>query len=179
MFSHLRRIPLAALAVETSLAEGEQALQARLQCASEQGGTRAAHEAEKGLVTRLMPRGVAAMKRSCAPRGTGAGGPAVTRADGILLPREPKRRGRADGALFGTCTVARTGSRTPGEAGRFPLDAQVNRPTRGDAYVLPAWMTVCAVEPPVTARASWFEPLVALEVAESAVMAVAQEAPEA
>src|ERR1700752_2962691 len=38
-------------------------------------------------------------------------------------------------------------------------------------------MPVFAVAHPVQERASWFEPRFALEVAESAVMAVAQEAP--
>jgi hypothetical protein len=166
-----------ALDVETSRAEGEPALQALWQCASEKAGTLEAHEAETGLFTRLMPRGLAAMKRSVAQRGTGDVGPAVTRADGILLPREPKLRGRDDGSLFGTFTGARTCDRTPGEPGIFPLDAQVNLPTRCDSYFLQAWMTVFAVEHPVKERASWCEPLFALEVAESAVMAVAQEAP--
>ena len=167
-----------ALDVETSIAEGEQALQALLQCASEHVGTLEAHEAEKGLFTRLMPLGLAAMKRYFAQRGTGDVGPAVTRADGILLPREPKLRGRDYGSLFGTFTVARTCDRTPGEPGIFPLDAQVNLPTRCDSYCLQAWMTVFAVEHPGKERASWFEPRFALEVAESAGMAVAKEAPE-
>jgi len=167
-----------ALDVETSIAEGEQALQALLQCASEHVGTLEAHEAEKGLFTRLMPLGLAAMKRDFAQRGTGDVGPAVTRADGILLPREPKLRGRDYGSLFGKFTVARTCDRTPGEPGIFPLDAQVNLPTRCDSYCLQAWMTVFAVEHPCKERASWFEPRFALEVAESAGMAVAKEAPE-
>jgi hypothetical protein len=167
-----------ALDVETSIAEGEQALQALLQFASEHAGKLEAHAAEKGIFTRLMPIGLAAMKLSFAQRGTGDVGPAVTQADGILLPREPKLRGRDYGSLFGTFTVARTCDRTPGEPGLFPLDAQVNLPTRCDSYVLQEWMTVFAVEHPFQESASWFEQLFDLEVAESAVMAVAQEAPE-
>ena len=105
-------------------------------------------------------------------------GPAVTRADGILLPREPKLRGRDYCSLFGKFTVARTCYRTPGEPGIFPLDAQVNLPTRCYSYFLQEWMTVFAVEHPFKESASWFEQLFALEVAESAVMAVTKEAPE-
>ena len=167
-----------ALDVETSIAEGEQALQALLKFASEKAGKLEAHEAEKGLFKRLRPIGLAAMKRYFAQRGTGDVGPAVTRADGVLLPREPKLRGRDDCSLFGTFAVARTCDRTPGEPGSFPLDAQVNLPARGDSYCLQEGMTVFAVEHPCKERASWFEPLFDLEVAESVVMAVAKEAPE-
>ena len=167
-----------ALEVETSIAEGEQALQALLPCASEHAGKLEAHEAEKGSFTRLMPIGLAAMQRYVAQRGTGAVGPAVTRADGVLLPREQKLRGRDSGSLVGTFAVARTCDRTFGEPGSFPLDAQVNLPARCDSYVLPEWMPVFAVEHSFTERASWFEPLVDLEGAESVVMAVAKEAPE-
>ena len=167
-----------ALDVETSIAEGEQALQALLQFARENAGKLEAHEAEKGIFTRLMPIGLAAMKLYFAQRGTGDVGPAVTRADGILLPREPKLRGRDYGSLFGKFTVARTCYRTPGAPGIFPLDAQVNLPTRCYSYFLQEWMTVFAVEHPFKESASWFEQLFDLEVAESAVMAVAKEAPE-
>ena len=167
-----------ALDVETSIAEGKQALQALLQFASENAGTLEAHEAEKGIFKRLMPIGLAAMKLYFAQRGTGDVGPAVTRADGILLPREPKLRGRDYCSLFGKFTVARTCDRTPGDPGIFPLDAQVNLPTRCDSYFLQEWMTVFAVEHPFKESASWFEQLFDLEVAESAVMAVTKEAPE-
>ena len=167
-----------ALDVETSIAEGEQALQALLQFASENAGKLEAHEAEQGIFKRLMPIGLAAMKLYFAQRGTGDLGPAVTRADGILLPREPKLRGRDYGSLFGKFTVARTCYRTPGEPGIFPLDAQVNLPTRCYSYFLQEWMTVFAVEHPFQESASWFEQLFDLEVAESAVMAVTKEAPE-
>jgi hypothetical protein len=168
-----------ALEVETSIAEGEQALQARIMLARETAGTLEAHEAEKGLVKRLLPRGVAAMKRSFAQRGTGDVGPAVTQADGVVLPREQKLRGRDDVSRVGTFAVPRTCDRTPGEQGICPLDAQVNRPERGDASGLPAWMTGFAVEPPGKARAGCCGQLFALEVAERVLMAVAQEAPPA
>ena len=42
MFYHVRRIPMEALDVEMSIAEGEQALQALLQFARESGATRGA-----------------------------------------------------------------------------------------------------------------------------------------
>jgi hypothetical protein len=61
-----------ALEVETSIAEGEQALQALLQFARERGGTLEAHDAEKGVFTRRLPIGLAAMQRYFAQRGTGA-----------------------------------------------------------------------------------------------------------
>jgi hypothetical protein len=167
-----------ALDVETSIAEGKQALQALLQCASEHAGKLEAHEAEQGIFKRLLPIGLAAMKLYFAQRGTGDLGPAVTRADGRLLPREPTLRGRDYGSRFGKFTVARTCDRTPGAPGICPLDAQVNLPTRCDSYFLQEWMTVFAVEHPFQERASWFEQLFDLEVAESAVMAVTKEAPE-
>ena len=174
-----RRIPLDGRDVETSRAEGQPALQALWPCAREPAGTLAAHAAEPGIVTRRMPSGLAALTRSDAQWGTGDGGPAVTRADGIRLPREPQLRGRDDGARFGQGPVARTGSRTPGEPGMFPLEAQVNLPTRGDADFRQAWMTGLAVAPPCHERASGCEPRVAREVAESAVMAVPTAAPAA
>jgi hypothetical protein len=164
--------------VEMSIAEGEQALQALSTFARESAGQLEAHEAEKGIFKRLLPMGLAAMQRSFAQRGTGAVGPAVTRADGMLLPREQKRRGRDYFSLLGTFAGARTCDRTPGESGIFPLDAPVNLPARCDSYFLPEWMTRFAVEHPFQERAEFFAQLFDLDVAESVLMAVAKEAPQ-
>ncbi len=166
-----------ALDVEMSIAEGEQALQALLKFVHESADKLEAHDAEKGIFKRLLPIGLAAMKRYFAQRGTGDVGPAITRADGEMLPRETPLRGRDSCSLFGTFQVARTCDRTPGEPGIFPLDAQVNLPERCSSYVLQEWMTVFEVEHPFKERSSWFEPLFDLEVAESVLMAVAKEAP--
>jgi hypothetical protein len=117
------------------------------------------------------------MKRSCAQCGTGAVGPAITRADGVLWAREQQLRGRDDGSLFGTVAGARTCDRAAGEPGIFPLDQPVNLPERCDAYVLPAWMTRFEVAPPVKDRAGVCEQLLDRDLAESVLMAVAQEAP--
>jgi hypothetical protein len=176
MVDHVRRIPMDALDVETSIAEGEQALQTLLQFARETAGKLEAHEAEKGIFKRLLPMGLAAMKLYFAQRGTGDVGPAVTRADGVLLPREQRLRERDYFSLFGKFAVPRTCYRTPGEPGIFPLDAQVNLPERCDSYVLPEWMTVFAVEHPFQESAGCLAQLFELEVAESVVMAVAKEA---
>src|SRR4029453_12323416 len=113
MVCHLGRIPMEALDVETSIAEGEQALQALITCVRENAGQLEAHEAEKGIVKRLLSMGLAAMQRYFAQRGTGDVGPAITRADGVLRPREQQLRGRAYCSLFGTFAVPRTGYRTP------------------------------------------------------------------
>ena len=177
MVDHVRRSPLDAREVETSVAAGEQALQALLQCTRDHAGTLEAHEAEQGLFTRRWPLGWAALKRYVAERGTGDLGAAITRADGVLLPREQPLRGRDDCSRFGTLAVARPCDRPPGEAGIGPLDVPVNRPERGDSYVLQVGMTVFAVEPPFQERAGFFAHLVAREVAERVLMAVAQEAP--
>src|SRR5262249_14273073 len=178
MFYHVRRIPMEALDVEMSIAEGEQALQALLQFVREHAGKLEAHEAEKGIFKRLLPIGLAAMKLYFAQRGTGDVGPAIMRADGVVLPRERKLRGRDYFSLFGKFAVARTCYRTPGEPGIFPLDAQVNLPERCYSYFLQEWMTWIAVEHPFQESASWFEPFFDLELAESVLMAVGQETPE-
>ena len=166
-----------ALEVETSLAAGEQARHALSTGAREHAGTLEAHAAEQGLFKRLWPMGLAALPWSVAACGTGAVGPAITRADGRLLTREQPLRGRQSCSRFGPFAVARTGDRTAGALGLCPLDAPVNRPERCDASGLPAWMTVCAVEPPCTESAGCCAPRVALEVAERVRMAVAKEAP--
>jgi hypothetical protein len=173
----VRRIPLEGLEVETKRAEGERALQARLPCARERGGTLEAYAAEQGLFTRRLPIGLAAMKRSLAQRGTGDVGPAITRADGVLLAREQPRRGRDDCSLCGTVAVARTCDRTAGDPGIFPLDQPVNLPERCDAYVLQAWRTRFAVEPPVKDRAGVCEPRFDLDRAASVRREVAPAAP--
>jgi hypothetical protein len=179
MVDHVRRSPLEAFEGERSIAAGEQALQAVLQCVRESAGTLEAHEAEQGLCKRRLPMGLAAMPRSFAPRGTGEVGPAVTRADGGSRPREQTLRGRDDCSLVGTCAVPRTCYRTAGEPGICPLDAPVNLPERCDSYGLQAWMTMFAVAPPVQERTGCLAPRFDLEVAESVLMAVAQEAPQA
>jgi hypothetical protein len=178
MVDHVRRIPLEALDVEMSIAEGEQALQALITFAREHAGKLEAHEAEKGLFKRLLPMGLAAMKRYFAQRGTGDVGPAITRADGVLLTREKPLRGRDDFSLFGKFAVARPCDRTAGAPGIFPLDGPVNLPERCDSYVLQEWMTVFEVEHPFKESAGFFAPLFELEVAERVLMEVAQEAPE-
>jgi hypothetical protein len=178
MFYHVRRIPMDALDVEMSIAEGEQALPVLLQFARDQAGRLEAHEAEKGIFKRRLPMGLAAMKLYVAQRGTGDVGPAVMRVDGLLLPREKQLRGRDYFSLFGKFAVARTCYRTAGEAGIFPLDAQVNLPERCYSYFLQEWMTVFAVEHPFKESAGWFEPLFDLGVAESVLMEVAKEAPQ-
>jgi hypothetical protein len=166
------------LDVETSSAAGEQALQALRQCARESAGTLEAHAAETGIFTRRLPMGLAAMKLYFAQRGTGDIGPAIARADGVILPREQTLRGRDDCSRFGTFAVPRTCDRMPGEPGIFPLAAQVNLPERCDSYCLQEWRTVFAVEPPVKERAGFFAQLFDLDVAESVLRAVAQEASE-
>src|SRR6266850_7257598 len=178
MVYHVRRTPMDALEVETSIAEGEQALQTLLKCVSESAGTLEAHEAEKGIFKRLLPIGLAAMKLYFAQRGTGDVGPAITRADNVRLPRETPLRGRDYFSLFGKFAVARTCDRTSGEPGIFPLDAQVNLPARCYSYFLQEWMTLFAVEHPFKESAGLFEQLFDLDVAESVLMEVAQEAPE-
>ena len=178
MVYHVRRTPMDALEVETSIAEGEQALQTLLKFVRESAGTLEAHEAEKGIFKRLLPIGLAAMTLYCAPRGTGELGAAVTRADGMLLPRETQLRARDYCSLFGTFAVPRTCDRTPGEPGIFPLDAQVNFPERCYSYFLQEWMTVFEVEHPFQESAGLCEQLFDLEVAESVLMEVAQEAPQ-
>jgi hypothetical protein len=167
-----------ALDVEMSMAEGEQALQALLKFVSESAGKIEAHEAEKGIFKRLLPMGLAAMKRYFAQRGTGDLGAAVTRADGMILPRETQLRGRDDFSLFGKFAVARTCYRTPGEPGIFPLDEEVNLPERCYSYFLQEWMTLFEVEHPFKESSGWFAQLFDLEVAESVLLEVAKEAPQ-
>jgi hypothetical protein len=167
-----------ALDVEMSIAEGEQALQALMQFARDNAGKLEAHEAEKGIFKRRLPIGLAAMKLYFAEQGTGDVGPAITRADGVLLPREQKLRGRDYFSLFGKFAVARTCYRAPGAPGIFPLDAQVNLPARCYSYFLQEWMTLFEVEHPFKESAGFFAQLFDLEVAESVLMEVAKEAPQ-
>ena len=167
-----------ALDGETSIAEGEQALQALLTFVRENAGQLAAHEAEQGIFKRRLPIGLAAMQLYFAQRGTGDVGPAVRRADGVLLPQEQTLRGRDYLSLFGKFTGARPCSRAPAEPGSFPLDAQVNLPERCYSYFLQEWMTVFEVEHPVKESAGFCTQLFELEVAESVLMEVAQEAPQ-
>ena len=170
--------PMDALDVERSIAEGEQALQALITFARENAGKLEAHEAEKGIFKRLLPIGLAAMKLYFAQRGTGDVGAAVTRADGVLLPREQLLRGRDYFSIFGKFKVARTCYRTPGEPGICPLEAQVNLPGRCYSSFLQEWMTVFEVEHPFKESSGWFEQLFDLDVAESVLMEVAKEAPQ-
>jgi hypothetical protein len=167
-----------ALEVETRIAEGEQALQALSKFAREHAGTLEAHEAVKGLFTRRLPMGVAAMKVSCAACGTGDVGPAITRANGMLLTREQPLRGRKYCSRFGTFAGARPCERTTGEPGIVPLAAQVHLPARCDAYFRPSWLTVFAGAPPCKESAGCFAQRFDLKVAERVLRAVAKEAPE-
>ena len=126
-----------ALDVEMSIAEGEQALQALLQFARENAGKLEAHEAEKGIFKRLLPIGLAAMKLYFAQRGTGDVGPAVTRADGVLLPRE-QTAARA-GLLLALRQVRGGPDLLPHARGAWDLPAgRAGQPPRAVLLVLPA-----------------------------------------
>src|SRR5262247_1553741 len=149
-FPPVRRIPMEALDVESSSAAGEQALQALVTFIRERAGKLEAHEAEKGIFKRLLPIGLAAMKLYFAQRGTGEVGPAITRADGVVRPREQQLRGRVDFSRFGPFAVPRTCSRTPRDPGICPLEAQVTFPERCYSSCLQEGMTVFAVEHPFT-----------------------------
>jgi hypothetical protein len=177
MVDHGRRIPREALAGEMRSAAGAHALQALRTWVREHAGPREAHAAAQGLFTRRLPMGLAAMPGSCAQRGPGDGGPAIMRAAGVGLARERQRRGRAEGSRGGTCAGARTGDRTPGAPGIFPLDVPVNRPARGSASGLPEWMPRFAVEPPCHESPGVGAQRWARDRAESGRRAVAQEAP--
>jgi hypothetical protein len=96
----------------------------------------------------------------------------------MIRPRAKPLRGRDSCSSFGTFGVARTCYRTAGEPGIVPLDTQVHRPKRGASSCLPEWMPVFAVEPPFQESAGCFAPRIDLEVAESVLMEVAQEATE-
>ena len=167
-----------AFEVEASIAEGEEALQALLSFVQEKAGQLEAQEAEKGIFKRLMPLGLAAMRLYFAEHGTGEVGRAVEREDGVVLVREGQLRARAYFSLFGKLEVPRTCYRTAGEAGIFPLDEQANLPERCYSYFLQEWMTLFAVEHPFKESAGWFEQLFDLELAESVLIDVAQEAPQ-
>ena len=165
-----------ALEVETSIAEGEQALQALLQFARERGGTLEAHEAEKGIFKRLLPIGLAAMQLYFAQRGTGDVGPAITRADGSLGTGAETAR---TGLLLALWQVRGGPDVLPRCRGTriFPLDQQVNLPERCYSYFLQEWMTLFAVEHPFKESAGLLEQLFDLALVASVLMEVAQEAP--
>jgi hypothetical protein len=167
-----------AFEVEASIAEGEEAVQARLSFVRENAGQLEAHEAEKGICKRLMPLGLAALRLYCAERGTGDIGRAVEREDGVVLGREGQLRERAYCSSFGKLAVPRTCYRAAGEPGLFPLDVQANLPARCYSYCLQEWMTLFAVEHPFKDSSGWFEPLFDLELAESVLIEVAQDAPQ-
>lgn len=164
--------------VEASIAEGEDALQALLRFVQEQAGQLEAHEVEKGIFKRLLPLGLAAVRLYFAERGTGEVGPAVAREDGVVLEREGQLRERTYFSLFGKLAVPRTCYRAAGEPGIFPLDEQANLPARCYSYFLQEWMTLFAVEHPFQESTEWFDQLFDLELAESVLIDVAQDAPQ-
>ena len=167
-----------ALDVETSIAEGEQALQALLQFARETcRQARGARSGEGHLQAAAAHwvGGDEALLRPARDGRCGTGRHAGRRRAPAAGDRQ--LRGRDYFSLFGKFAVARTCYRTPGEPGIFPLDAQVNLPERCYSYFLQEWMTVFEVEHPFKESAGWFEQLFDLEVAESVLMEVAKEAP--
>jgi len=93
------------------------------------------------------------------------------------LVREQQLRGRDYLLIFGKFAVARTYYRAAGEPGIYPLDQQINLPEQCYSYFLQKWMTLFAVEHPFKESAGLFEQLFDLDLAESVLMEVAQEAP--
>ena len=165
-----------ALVVEESIAEGDLAVQALIKFAREGAGKLQAHEAEKGIFKRLMPIGLAAMKVFFAECGTGDVGPSIKRAGDPILFRDNQLRERDYFSIFGKFDVPRSCYRTPGQAGVFPLDAQVNLPERCYSYFLQEWMTLLEVEQPFKESAGFFEETFDLSLSESVLIDVAREA---
>lgn len=161
---------------ETSIAEGDRAVQELFAFVRAHARSLDAHAAEKGIFRMLQPIGLAAMKAYFAERGTGDVGATVVSSDGCKLDRESRLRERDYFSIFGKFDVPRTCYRTAGKEGVFPLDEQVNLPERCYSYFLQEWMTQFAVEQPFRETGTLFEDLFNLQVAESVVLKVALEA---
>jgi hypothetical protein len=161
---------------ESSIAEGEVAVQKLFAFVRDHAKGLESHQAEKQIFRMLLPIGLAAMKAYFAERGTGDVGPTVVREDGRVLDRESKLRGRDYFSIFGKFDVPRTCYRIAGEGGVFPLDEQVNLPERCYSYFLQEWMTNFAVEQPFRETGTLFADLFDLQIAESVVLKVALEA---
>jgi hypothetical protein len=135
-----------------------------------------ASDAERTIFRMMMPVALAAMKLFFAEKGTGDVGPAIEDADGSMLERESRLRGRQYFSVFGKIVVPRSCYRADGRPGIFPLDAQVNFPERSYSHFLQEWMTLFDVDHPFREGSNLFEQLLGLNIAESVLMDVAQEA---
>jgi hypothetical protein len=162
--------------LESSIAEGEQAVQDLFAFVRKHAKRLEVHEAEKQVFKMLLPIGLAAMKAYFATRGTGDVGPSVSRENGLVLERESKLRERDYFSVFGKFDVPRTCYRAPREESVFPLDEQVNLPARCYSYFLQEWMTLFAVEQPFRETGTLFQDLFHLDIAESVVIQVSLEA---
>lgn len=167
-----------ALDVERSIAKGEEALHRMFEDVRSQARDRKteAAGAERTIFGMLMPIGRAAMEAYFAEKGTGDVGIAIQAPDGAVLRRESRLRGKDYFPVFGKIEVPRTCYRREGRPGVFPLDAQVNLPKRSYSYFLQEWMTLFDVEHPFRDGSNLFDQLLGLDLAESVLMEVGQEA---
>lgn len=135
-----------------------------------------AHEAERRVFAMLLAVGLAAMKLYFAERGTGDVGSAIIQTGGRVLRRLKGLFECAYFSIFGKLEVPRTRYRARTGESTFPLDREVNLPERCYSYFLQEVCNRLEVDETFRKSSSFLEDYFKLQVPESALIDLAQDA---
>ena len=153
--------------VEASILEGELEVKALFKYVQDNAVEFEAYPMEKGIFSRLMKIGYAAMKCYFAEKGTGDMGDELELEEAIILKRENRVHKRDYFSVFGKLAVWRTCYRKAGEKGVMPLDARANLPERCYSYLLQEWMDLFSIRDSFSEAAISLEALLQLDIKQS------------
>jgi len=134
-----------AYSMEAMLLEGQVEVKQLFEFVKKNAEAMDAYAMEKGIFSRMMAIGRAAMKGYFAEKGSGEVGDVVQLPDGTTLKKEKRLHERNYFSVFGKLAVPRTCYRAKGVAGVMPLDAQANLPQRSYSYLLQEWMDLLSI----------------------------------
>lgn len=158
---------MSAYSIEQSLLEGQMEVNQLFEFVIANAKEMDAYSMEKGIFSRIMRIGMAAMKGYFAEKGTGDVGDVLELEDGAILQREKKLFWRNYFSVFGKFAVPRTCYRAKGLEGVMPLDAQANLPERSYSYVLQEWMDLLSIRDSFGEASSTLNKLLGSEISPS------------
>ena len=131
--------------MEEMLLEGQREVKELFEFVMDNADEMDAYSAEKGIFSRIMGIGLAAMKGYFAQKGTGDIGDVLQLEDGVSLKKEKRLSEKNYFSVFGKLAVPRTCYRANDMDGVMPLDPQANLPERSYSYLLQEWMDLLSI----------------------------------
>jgi hypothetical protein len=164
-----------AYSMEEMLLEGQAEVKQLFEFVADNAEAMEAYSMERGIFSRIMAIGLAAMKGYFARKGLGDIGDVVELADGTILRKEKRLLERNYFSVFGKLAVPRVCYRANGLDGVMPLDAQANLPERSYSYLLQEWMDLLSIRDSFSEGSVTLDKLLGCGISASRFEVVSQE----